>query len=318
MKREFYNDTISTNDKINDLLSTGDSRSTFKTDVTFTDYLGNNIISIKRHRHNMTVLGGRLSVLEKMFGIAPNKTQRLFISDMIPDPTDANAASNGYSTFSKMDDDATYSAKHTANTIFNNDSKKFESYVKYFCIGNGGEQANTPYAIYDVHDWETRLYNMVPFRTVPVSSDLTTEEQKLYALKKRITIGDSSYYAYYAKKFEIAGGVVNSKKSDADYVPQTNDSNPYTGDSAHTMSGSTSTIFVTFELNINELEFKEFYSLTHSNSLTGARLTEIGLISALENDGEIYDPTLFAKLVHEPVFLSSEGSKRRVTYSVFA
>lgn len=318
MKREFYNDVISTNDKITSYEGRFDHKSLLKTDITFTDFKGNNIISIKRHRGNMTVLGGRLSILEKTFNITPNKTQRLFISDMIPDPSDANAASNGYSTFSKMDDDSTYSSNHSANTIFNNDDKKFNSFVQYFCIGNGGENANTPYAIYDVHDWETRLYNMVPFRTVSVSSDLTTEEQKSYALKKRITINGNSYYAYYAKKFTINGNVINSKKSDADYVPQTADSNPYTGDSSHSMSGSTSTIYVTFDLDINELEFKEFYSLTHSNSLTGARLTEIGLISALEANGEIYDPILFAKLVHEPVFLSTEGSKRRVTYSVFA
>ena len=71
----------------------------------------------------------------------------------------------------------------------------------------------------------------------------------------------------------------------------------------------------------------EFYRLLNSDSLTGARLTELGLISGYDGPSadtsaagvkELYDATLFAKLVHEPVFMSTDGSRRKVTYSVFA
>ena len=36
------------------------------------------------------------------------------------------------------------------------------------------------------------------------------------------------------------------------------------------MNGHTSEVYITFDLEITATEFKEFYRLTHSDSLTGA------------------------------------------------
>ena len=273
----------------------------------------------------MTVLSGRISVLEKAFGIVPDGTQRLLVSDMIPVPS-GNGAASGNADVTSMDEDPTYSSLHESNTIFGNGGKNFQDSVRYFCIGNGGENPNTPYAILDVHDWETRLYNMVPFRCVPISADLSVEERKNYRLKKVIEIDGNRYYAYYAKVFDP--GRIISQKSGTDYHPNVEDSSPYIGNGeGHPMNGHTSEVYVTFDLEITAIEFKEFYRLLNSDSLTGARLTELGLISGYDGPSadtsaagvkELYDATLFAKLVHEPVFLSTDGSRRKVTYSVFA
>lgn len=324
MKNEFYTDRVSTNDKYGESGS-NNRRSLFKTDITLTDYKGNEIVNIARHRHNMTILSGRISVLEKAFGIVPDANQRLLLSDLIPTPSNEGATS-GNSDVLSMDDDPTYATLHEANTIFGVNGKNFQDKVNYFCIGNGGENPNTPYAILDVHDWETRLYNMVPFRCVPISADLTAEERKNYRLRKVIEIDGNKYYGYYAKVFNP--GKIISQRSGIDYTPAKEDSNPYIGNGdGHSMNGHTSEIFITFELEIAANEFKEYYRLLNSDTLTGARLTELGLISGYDGPSgdtnvsglsELYDPTLFAKLTHEPVFLSTENSRRKVTYSVFA
>lgn len=318
---EHFNDYVSTNYK----LKATDRKSLFKTDITLTDYAGNDIVKITRHKHNMTVLSGRISVLEKAFGIVPDSTQRLLVSDMIPVPS-GNGAASGNADVTSMDEDSTYASLHESNTVFGNGGKNFQDSVRYFCIGNGGENPNTPYAILDVHDWETRLYNMVPFRCVPISADLSVEERKNYRLKKVIEIDGNRYYAYYAKVFDP--GRIISQKSGTDYHPNVEDSSPYIGNGeGHPMNGHTSEVYVTFDLEITATEFKEFYRLLNSDSLTGARLTELGLISGYDGPSadtsaagvkELYDATLFAKLVHEPVFLSTDGSRRKVTYSVFA
>lgn len=318
---EHFNDYVSTNYK----LKATDRKSLFKTDITLTDYAGNDIVKITRHKHNMTVLSGRISVLEKAFGIVPDSTQRLLVSDMIPVPS-GNGAASGNADVTSMDEDPTYASLHESNTVFGNGGKNFQDSVRYFCIGNGGENPNTPYAILDVHDWETRLYNMVPFRCVPISADLSVEERKNYRLKKVIEIDGNRYYAYYAKVFDP--GRIISQKSGTDYHPNVEDSSPYIGNGeGHPMNGHTSEVYVTFDLEITATEFKEFYRLLNSDSLTGARLTELGLISGYDGPSadtsaagvkELYDATLFAKLVHEPVFLSTDGSRRKITYSVFA
>lgn len=318
-KTEHYMDSIVTNDELI-IERPSEHRSLFNTDITLFTYNGNEIVSIDRHKKNMTILAGRLSVMEKAFGISPNKTQRLFLNNMIPNPKQSGD-----------DSETTYTDINHSEDIYNNvesNPNKFNTYVNWFCIGNGGENPNTPYAILDVHDWETRLYNMVPFRFVDESADLSAEEQKQYRLRKVVQLttdsGPKRYIGYYAKQFNP--GTVFSMKSGSQYTPQIADSDPYIGDgSGHPMQGHTSQIYIEFDLEVTDIEFKEFYRATHNNTTTGARLTELGLISGYDaantNDAsrkELANATLFAKLVHDPVFMSSEGSKRKVSYKIFA
>lgn len=314
MKNEFYRDFIRSDHVISE------HNSLFKTDITLVSYIGDQIIKVDEHNQNMTVLSGRLSVLEKAFGITPNKSQRLFLNNMIPNPKQSTDGS-----------ETTYTDITHSEDIFNGgdgNPNKFNSFTNYFCIGNGGENPNTPYAILDVKDWETRLYSMVPFRFVDESADIPAEEQKQYRLRKIVQLttdnGPKRYIAYYAKKFDP--GKVFSMKSGAEYTPEIEDSNPYIGDgTGHPMQGQTSQIYIQFELEVTDKEFKEFYRATHNNTTTGARLTELGLISGYDapntqdaSRNELANATLFAKLVHDPVFMSSEGSRRKVTYKIFA
>ena len=114
MSQENYIDRISTNDMMKNAAPA--RRSLLKTDITFTDYKGDEIINISRHKHNMTILSGRISVLEKAFGIVPDGTQRLLVSDMIPVPN-GNGAASGNAEVVSMDDDPTYSSIHEAYIV---------------------------------------------------------------------------------------------------------------------------------------------------------------------------------------------------------
>lgn len=301
-------------------------RSTLRTEVTIVDYNGDDVVRITKKKPNMTVLAGRISLLEKAFGITPVKSQRLLVSDQIPTP---NTDSAGDAQVTSLGDDPTYASMYAANTIFGDGAvsagRTFKDSVHYFCIGNGGENPNTPYEILDVHNWETRLYNMVPFRCVSTTADLSPTERAKYRLRKEIVINGKSYYAYYAKVFDP--GVIHSERSSQDYTPSTEDSNPYVGSAdGHTMRGHNSEVYIEFDLEISQEEFKEFYRALNNDSLRSARLTELGLISAYDSAAgdsttgakEIYDATLFAKLVHDPVYMSNEGSRRKVSYKIFS
>jgi hypothetical protein len=266
--------------------------------VALFDYDGEKLLSIKRHRANMTILGGRLDILEKPFGISPNPTQRLLLNDMIPLPKVSSDTSPIEYT----------SIPHSVNVFSGiNNAKRFDRKVGWFCIGTGGENPNTPYVINDVKSWETRLYTMVPFRFVPKENDLTQEERASYRLRKLVTLEDEQYVAYYAKAF--ISGVIKSTKSEADYVPQIEDSEPYIGDGTnHPMKGYNSQTFIEFELEVASNEFKEYYRATHNGSLQLARLSELGLITGhdaintLDGDRvELANAELFAKLTHKHV-----------------
>ena len=324
---EQYIDSLSLNDtKLEEIANRFGHHSVLKTDITLVDYNGNDIIRMQKKRGNMTVLAGRISLLEKAFGIAPQKSQRLLISDLIPVP---NTNTNGDADVQSMMDDAAYSALYSQNTIFGDSAvsggRTFKDSTKYFCIGNGGENPSVPYEILDAHNWESRLYNMVPFRCVSTTSDLSTSERSQYRMRKEIVINGKSYYAYYLKIFNP--GLIHSEKSGQEYIPASEDSNPYVGSGdGHTMKGHVSEVYIDFDLEISQNEFKEFYRALNNDSLSGARLTELGLVSgydAAAGDSttgakEVYDPTLFAKLVHDPVFMTTEGSRRKVSYKIFA
>lgn len=290
--------------------------SLLQTEVTFKDYDGDRLISVKKHRANMTVLDGRLDILEKPFGIAPQPTQRLFLNNMIPVPKAASSTEE--TTYTQI--------QHSVNVMAG--ENKLNRKIGWFCIGNGGENSTQPYVINEVNAWETRLYSMVPFRFVPAGSgDLPDEEKTKYRLRKIVTLDSKEYIAYYAKAFDP--GLVKSEKNDIEYktpVLTLGDSEPYEGDGqGHTMQGFTVLTYIQFNLEIDSIEFKEFYRATHNNSLAMARLSELGLITGWDaknaldsNLMELSNAGLFAKMTHDVVFMTSEGSRRRVEYKVFS
>lgn len=319
--------------------------SLFKTDVTTKDYSGSKLVSVRKHRSNMSILGARLDVLEKCFGIKVNPAQHLFLNDMIPLPLKATFINGVWSDpfpdlndgqgYGSIDASNTTGFTHTKEDFFNVDGvpyKGFDRRVGWWCIGNGGENPVTPYVIHDVRDWETRLYKMVPYRFVLEGNDLSSAERAQYRLRKMVQVDGLTYIAYFAKVFNV--GLVHSMQNTNNYLPgdvsnfpaSIADSEPLYGDAenmaTHPWNGKTSSIYIEFSFEVNELEFKEYYRATHNDQLTAARLSEFGLITGHDfqlNSQPYYElafAELFAKLTHELIFLSSAESRRVITYKI--
>ena len=246
--------------------------------------------------HNTTVLGGRLHLLEKSFGVTPDPTQHLTLNTIL-------------------------NIEHSeTNRVFSN---KLDRDAVYFMAGKGASSVAVPGKVYSPKNYETKLYEPIPFRMVPVSNDLSASEQEQYRLRRLVNYGGVDYAAYYAKKFEA--GVIQLEYNDASYTPLESDTTPVDeNDSSHRLAGGSVLAYVQFTLNITESELKEYFTIVNG-SLSGAVVNEIGIVHGadLPNalDGgrkELCCGELFAKLTSSNVPFDSYSSSRIVEYRVYA
>lgn len=247
--------------------------------------------------HNTTVLGGRLALLEKQFGIIPDETNHLTLNNMMGITHDQSSKAF---------------AASTARSCL------------YFMAGNGAASTSVPGKVYSAKNYETKLYKPIPFRFVPVASDLSDTEKAQYRLRKIITLNGTDYVAYYAKKFDP--GVINLEYNDATYLPQESDTTPVDeNDSSHRLAGGNVLAYIQFTLTILQTELKEYFRAVNG-SLSGASMSEIGLVYGADlekTDGsnsymELAGAELFAKVTSSAVALDTEGSSRVVEYRIYA
>lgn len=281
-----YDDSITFKDSLN-------RKSSLETEIFIKD--SNGVVLF--HGKNMTVFGGRQLLLEKSFGIPPDATKHLLLNDILGIPH-----------------------SNSIQVLSNN----LDRITNYFMIGNGAENLSVQGTIYSPHNYETKLYGSVPFRCVPFSSDLSSAEATNYRLRKIITIDNNDYVAYYAKKFNV--GVVYTEYNGSNYIPLESHTIPVDeGDSTHPLAGGSVLSYIQFTLTVEQEEFKEYYRLTHNDSLVGASLNEIGLVmgrdlpNSLDGDrNELAAAELFAKLTSTSVPLDSENSRRVVEYRIYS
>lgn len=289
-RSEKYEDSIGYKDFIDEY------ESTLKTAIQIKDSPTGKIII--GNLRNMTVLGGRVKIQEDLFGLVPNPNNHLTLnrSDMLNIPHSVNTFSNG---------------------------QALNRRTKWFCIGTGGENPAQPLKIFSPKNYETDLYKKAPFRCVPLNSDLSTSDAIPYRLRKAITIAGNQYWAYYAKAFTVDS--LDLTFNENNYVPIVADTVPVASDdTTHRLSGGKVLTVSRFTLTVTETEFKEWYRLNNQGNLSGARLSELGLIFGLDavNESangrmEIADAELGAKLTHSPVFMDEEGSSRVVEYRIY-
>lgn len=246
--------------------------------------------------HNTTVLGGRLSLLERAFGITPEVSQHLTLNQMLG-----------------------IEHSETSKVL----SNSLDRSVCYFMAGKGAASTTVPGKVYSPKNYETKLYDPIPFRLVPTSNDLSATEQEQYRLKKLMTFGGTEYYGYFAKKFDPGSVVV--EYNDAEYLPQESHTVPVDeNDSTHPLSGGSVLAYVQFTLTIAEEELKEYFKVVNG-SLSGASMSEIGLVlgadlaNSLDSGRkELAAAETFAKVVSSAVAMDSETSARVVEYRVYA
>lgn len=246
--------------------------------------------------HNTTVLGGRLHLLEKSFGITPDVTQHLTLNEIL-------------------------GIEHASTpNVFAN---KIDRNAVYFMAGKGASSVAVPGKVFIPHNYESKLYEPIPFRLVPVANDLSQTEREPYRLRKIVTYGGIEYAAYYGKKFDV--GAIYLEYNDAVYTPVESDTTPVDeNDSSHRLAGGSVLAYVQFTLNVDEVELKEYFKIVNG-SLAGAVMNEIGLVLGAdlpnEADGgrmELAAAELFAKVTSSNVAMDSESNSRIVEYRVYA
>ena len=264
---------------------------------SYTDVIireGNRILS---HTHNSTVLGGRLALLERSFGVVPDMTNHLTLNSMMG-----------------------IEHSRTTDVLTNMLARK----TAYFMAGDGAASTAVPGKIYEPHNYETKLYHGIPFRLVPVANDLSAADQSQYRLRRVETHNGSDYYAYYAKRFDP--GVVFLEYNDATFNPIESDTVPVDEDDAsHRLAGGSVLAYNQFTLTIEAVELKEYFNVV-KGSLDGASMSEIGLVygADLPNEldsnkrNELAAAELFAKVTSSAVAMDEEGNQRVVEYRVYA
>ncbi len=259
--------------------------------------------------HNVTTLGGNVSELEMFFkhGVNPAyhitmdqnlKTQRTGIVN----PSEA-----------------------TCPDTFGEDM--YQRKIQYFCIGTGGINVENPITMAEPYGYETRLYNMVPFRCVPIENDLSPEDRAKYRIRRKETILGKDYYCYYLKKV-IPEEMQLSLSNGYPYTPEYDHSDPIVegSEGSHPMHAVSTEAYVNFQLHVSAEEFKEYYRAIHSGVLDNAKLTEFGLVVANEKsvtaDGvtydEVFNAELYSKVVHKPIYIDKVASNNTFDYTIYS
>lgn len=246
--------------------------------------------------HNTTVLGGRIAQLEELFGLTKNEKQHLLINETLGVPH-----------------------SESSNVL---KSATLKRQTEYFMVGDGAVSQENPGKFYSPKNYETRLYNPIPFRMVPAASETSLDTSNL-RLRKELNINGTSYVAYYAKKFDP--GVLILEYNGAEYIPQSSDTvRVDENDTLHRLSGGSVLAYIQFYLDVEENEMKEYFRITNG-SLDAASMSEVGLVLAADlpnsldgNRSELAAAELTAKITSNSVSLSTEGSSRQIQYRIYA
>jgi len=260
--------------------------------------------TLMQHKKNIVALGGRIA-LENIFKRSTSVgAYHKTIRDLL-----IEQKASEYTTATDFE------VLETPDTQVIGDY--FDRSIKYFCIGNGGIENTTTVQMAKPKPHETRLYNFVPFRCIPVASGgLPAEEVSRYALKCKEKIDGVDYYTYYFKKFEDStNNNIKVVKSDGvDYEPKYPDSDFNNVGMRNEYIHS----FYEISLNIDAVDFKEWYKAKHDSQLTDAFTTEFGLVIGNNEGNTVKNAELFSKLVHSPINLNLENNGAMIVYTVYS
>lgn len=266
----------------------------FYTSITIKDGKTGRIL---QSTHNTTVLGGRIAQLEELFGITRNSEQHLLLNNMLG-----------------------INHSETQNVL---NSQTIKRKCNYFMVGNGASSTSVPGKYYSPKNYETKLYNPIPFRMVPVASDLSTTEQANYAFRKVEEVNGVQYASYFAKKFNPGSVILEYNAST--YKPTESHTTPVDeNDATHPLRGGSVLAYISFTIDIAEEELKEYFRI-HDGNITNCAMSEIGLVygAALPNTddsnrNELAAAELLSKLTSPSTSLSEEGSSRQIQYKIYA
>jgi len=165
--------------------------------------------------------------------------------------------------------------------------------IGYFGIGIGGSQNVTGQNLSEptpVLMTNMDLYTPIPFRCVPVASDLTATEQAVYRIRVRQTINGADYFCYYLKLLTINQATVQVTQTNTTTGIQTPYTLEYTNltptappivanGGSPTNTGIEVNVAVTATLPVTGAEVVEAITVLYAGNLTYAQISEIGIYS---------------------------------------
>ena len=333
--------------KISDGLMAQDNL-TVKPDNNKTGFDTRVIITAKNCRHNgskdvsiktnKTVLPGRTKLLEDNFPINPDMDQHLFINSNVLgefDPVTGESAPTIVAHNLRLPAELFSRRK-----------------VEYWCAGDGAINGTVYNTSWPPHSTDTKLYNMIPFRFIPVGDTLPDDIRSQYKMEV-IYPADSRFAGwkgYYFMKinFSETNGIqmmVDGKPYKPMWADTAKDPNAETvGGYVNAFKGDkVQTNYIDMGMKISAEEFKEWFNFI-DKSLENASISELGLITGLDaykdnNDiltpvkdlpestpnlnnikmnSEIYDAELFAHLTFDPYSVARDNSTIDFEYRIYS
>lgn len=172
--------------------------------------------------------------------------------------------------------------------------------LNYYAIGTGGEPIidNLNYRYNDHSATDVTLRNMIPFVMRTPLNDLTPLEKEQYRFRKNITIGNTTYIAYYLKKIKT----INSRNEffkittddtgvDVLSIFNTKDEkllSPTALDKKKLIENSKTTQIITktiqFLFNLTIAELKDLKEVLTIMGLSNTHITEIAICSSIDKE----------------------------------
>jgi hypothetical protein len=225
---------------------TGKHSPTFYTEVSAYNEFGEVLFE---KAHNETVLGGALTVLEKLWGI--NATQKV---DSINNIMGINA---------------------DISPALPDTSASKDDFVYLWGVGIGGcgdafgSVRDVKYYEREIGQKGTGLTEMIPFRVVTAPFD--DDNAEMYFMMKELTQG---HYGYYAKAFDEVPFIRSLWKDG----PEGEDGAEVTGNVWDTTRTESIETFVEMHMTLDKRDIREWFEL--NGEIEQARVNTIGLFSA--------------------------------------
>ena len=262
------------------------NKSPFRTEISAYDEFGDVLFTLE---HNMVVIGGAITVLEKMWNIRSS-----LVIDTINNINQISPA-----------------VQSTTELLPQND------YVCMWGIGIGGS-GDAFGSVRDVKYYEREIGQngqsdeFIPFRCVTTS--LEGEDVQMYTLSKSVGTG---FTAYYAKLFDSEPFIRSLWRDGQDGK----DGTEVTDGVHNTQRSEEIETFVEMHMKINENDVREWFEM--NGNIEQARVNTIGLFTGrlVDNGAGGYNAQnvkLFTKFNFDNEALNSVGKTITFCYRVYA
>ena len=280
------NRTLYLQDKLNardNLITDNRPKTLLHGEVFFKNELG----EVLFRKKNIILVPGRRFVLEKIFNVGPETSNRITLNSL----------------FHVNESEPPYPG---------GTGPRREKSICLFGVGRGGSDL-TFGSVINPASREYNLYDMVPFRYVPTSSDLDDITKAKYALK----VTEGSYYAYYLKHFET-DPVLYMKADGVDYVVSLDD-NTRIDEHGEYIDRPDVEVYVDLELKITTEDIREFFIATET--IDNARINELALYYAYKEDlgvwSDYYAIECFSKITFNNISFVELNKQMDIVYRIY-